>query len=166
MNNRDEQTITMCFGSRRKDEVDATRSRELDKIIKADEKRMAKEVKLLLLGTYPFRCQPSNIRLHVIPLELRTLINLSLTAGAGESGKSTVLKQMKLIYATGFSKTEKLEWKPVVFNNIVQSFRMIHDAMKELDISFEKAESEVRDLMGAIPFLTCYSIPSSVLNID
>lgn len=55
---------------------------------------------------------------------------------------------MKLIYATGFSKTEKLEWKPVVFNNIVQSFRMIHDAMKELDISFEKPESEVRTTHG------------------
>lgn len=41
----------MCFGSRRKDEADAMRSKELDKIIKADEKRMAKEVKLLLLGT-------------------------------------------------------------------------------------------------------------------
>lgn len=59
-----------------------------------------------------------------------------------------MLKQMKLIYATGFSKTEKLEWKPVVFNNIVQSFRMIHDAMKELDISFEKSESEVRTTIG------------------
>lgn len=51
---------------------------------------------------------------------------------------------MKLIYATGFSKTEKLEWKPVVFNNIVQSFRMIHDAMTEFNIPFEKPESEVR----------------------
>lgn len=40
----------MCFGSRKKDEADAMRSRELDKMIKADEKRMAKEVKLLLLG--------------------------------------------------------------------------------------------------------------------
>lgn len=44
---------TMCFGSRKKEEADATRSRELDKILKADEKRMAKEVKLLLLGTLP-----------------------------------------------------------------------------------------------------------------
>ncbi|CAN8106192.1 unnamed protein product [Discula destructiva] len=101
----------MCFGSRKKEEADATRSRELDKMIKADEKRMSKEVKLLLLG-------------------------------AGESGKSTVLKQMKLIYATGFSKTEKLEWKPVVFNNIIQSFRMIYDAMTEFNIPFEKPESE------------------------
>lgn len=63
--------------------------------------------------------------------------------GAGESGKSTVLKQMKLIYATGFSKNEKLEWKPVVFNNIVQSFRLIYDAMTELNIAFEQPESEV-----------------------
>lgn len=77
---------------------------------------------------------------------LTTLICPSLAVGAGESGKSTVLKQMKLIYATGFSKTEKLEWKPVVFNNIVQSFRMIHEAMKELDIPFEKPESEVRTI--------------------
>jgi len=42
----------MCFGSRDKgDESGAARSRELDKIIRADEKRMSKEVKLLLLGT-------------------------------------------------------------------------------------------------------------------
>lgn len=68
--------------------------------------------------------------------------------GAGESGKSTVLKQMKLIYATGFSKNEKLEWKPVVFNNIIQSFRLIHDAMTELNIAFETAESEVRRSTG------------------
>lgn len=51
---------------------------------------------------------------------------------------------MKLIYATGFSKNEKLEWKPVVFNNIVQSFRLIYDAMTELGIAFEQPESEVR----------------------
>ena len=45
-------TITMCFGGREKggDEAGAARSRELDKIIRADEKKMSKEVKLLLLG--------------------------------------------------------------------------------------------------------------------
>ncbi|ELQ38422.1 hypothetical protein OOU_Y34scaffold00540g27 [Pyricularia oryzae Y34] len=102
----------MCFGSRNvHDEAGAARSRELDKAIRADEKRLQKEVKLLLLG-------------------------------AGESGKSTVLKQMKLIYAQGFSKNEKIEWKPVVFQNIVQSFRLIHDAMQELDIEFENKENE------------------------
>jgi guanine nucleotide-binding protein subunit alpha len=44
----------MCFGSRKTgDDAGAARSRELDKQIRADEKRMAKEVKLLLLGACP-----------------------------------------------------------------------------------------------------------------
>jgi hypothetical protein len=49
---------------------------------------------------------------------------------------------MKLIYAQGFSKNEKLEWKPVVFNNIIQSFRLIFEAMNELDIHFSNPENE------------------------
>ena len=50
---------------------------------------------------------------------------------------------MKLIYNRGFSNNEKMEWKPVVFNNIVQSFRTIFEAMKELDVAFENPENEV-----------------------
>lgn len=148
----------MCFGRRNKDEADATRSRELDKILKADEKRMQKEVKLLLLGMAAPRTSPAPPVLLALPTRparpeyagprLRQSrphqSTNALSTGAGESGKSTVLKQMKLIYATGFSKNEKLEWKPVVFNNIVQSFRLIYDAMNELSIPFEQPESEVR----------------------
>jgi guanine nucleotide-binding protein subunit alpha len=51
---------------------------------------------------------------------------------------------MKLIYAQGFSKNEKLEWKPVVFSNVIQSFKTIQDAMQELHIDFEDAANEVR----------------------
>lgn len=50
---------------------------------------------------------------------------------------------MKLIYAQGFSKTEKLEWKPVVFNNVVQSMRVIFDAMSDYSIEFENKDNEV-----------------------
>ncbi|MBE3049291.1 hypothetical protein IMZ48_43690 [Candidatus Bathyarchaeota archaeon] len=67
---------------------------------------------------------------------------MSIQPGAGESGKSTVLKQMKLIHANGFSNAEKLEWKPVVFNNVVQSFQLIFEAMNEMDVVFENPENE------------------------
>lgn len=40
----------MCFGKREKDSSGMTRSRDIDRTIRQDEKRMAKEVKLLLLG--------------------------------------------------------------------------------------------------------------------
>ena len=123
----------MCFGSREKgDDVGAARSRELDKVIRADEKRLAKEVKLLLLGT---NWSPRGIK-------GRTADFFGGRTGAGESGKSTVLKQMKLIYAQGFSKNEKMEWKPVVFTNVIQSFRLIFDAMNDLGIKFENPDNE------------------------
>lgn len=57
----------MCFGRRNKDEADATRSRELDKILKADEKRMQKEVKLLLLGMAALRPSPAPPVLTALP---------------------------------------------------------------------------------------------------
>lgn len=40
----------MCFGGRDKGDHGETRSRELDRQIRQDEKRLSKEVKLLLLG--------------------------------------------------------------------------------------------------------------------
>ena len=42
----------MCFGSREKDDSGLAHSRELDRIIRQDGKRMSKEIKLLLLGQY------------------------------------------------------------------------------------------------------------------
>lgn len=40
----------MCFGSSSKDDPDAKKSKEIEKQLREDQKRMAKEVKLLLLG--------------------------------------------------------------------------------------------------------------------
>lgn len=58
--------------------------------------------------------------------------------GAGESGKSTILKQMRLIYTRdGFSKNEKAEWRIIIFQNIIDGLRMIVDAMEEFDVPFE-----------------------------
>jgi guanine nucleotide-binding protein subunit alpha len=63
--------------------------------------------------------------------------------GAGESGKSTILKQMKLIYAQGFNKSERLDFKPVIFSNIVQSFKTISEAMSEIGIEYDSPDNEV-----------------------
>lgn len=60
---------------------------------------------------------------------------------------------MKLIYAQGFSKNEKLEWKPVVFSNVIQSFKTIQDAMQELNIEFADPNNEVRQLPCVPQFL-------------
>lgn len=68
---------------------------------------------------------------------------MHLVIGAGESGKSTILKQMKLIYAQGFKEKERRQWKAVVFYNIIQSFQIISSAMTELDYQFDNSDNEV-----------------------
>lgn len=41
----------MCFGSGNKEDPGAKKSKEIEKQLREDQKRLAKEVKLLLLGT-------------------------------------------------------------------------------------------------------------------
>ena len=49
-----------------------------------------------------------------------------LLLGAGESGKSTVFKQMKIVYGDGFSEANlKGGWKTNIYENILQSMQMM-----------------------------------------
>ncbi|KAH8364267.1 G protein alpha i subunit [Drosophila suzukii] len=59
-----------------------------------------------------------------------------LLLGAGESGKSTIVKQMKIIHDTGYSQEECEEYRRVVFSNTVQSLMVIIRAMGRLKIEF------------------------------
>ncbi|ETN82823.1 g-protein alpha subunit [Necator americanus] len=64
-----------------------------------------------------------------------TVIKL-LLLGAGESGKSTILKQMKIIHDNGFSQDEAAQKLSVVCANTVQSMGALIDGMRALNISF------------------------------
>ena len=52
--------------------------------------------------------------------------------GPGESGKSTVFKQMKIIYGVGFSDEDKALFVHVVHNNIISSMRTLIQACEDL----------------------------------
>ncbi|EMP34811.1 Guanine nucleotide-binding protein G(i) subunit alpha-1 [Chelonia mydas] len=57
-------------------------------------------------------------------------------AGAGESGKSTIVKQMKIIHEAGYSEEECKQYKAVVYSNTIQSIIAIIRAMGRLKIDF------------------------------
>jgi guanine nucleotide-binding protein G(i) subunit alpha len=63
-----------------------------------------------------------------------------LLLGAGESGKSTILKQMKIIHEEGYSNEECLQFRPVIFSNTVQSLIAIIRAMGQLKIGLQNTE--------------------------
>lgn len=67
-----------------------------------------------------------------------------ISIGAGESGKSTVLKQMRIIHAGGFSKEEKKQWRVIIFSNLINAFQILLAAMDEQDTEFEDDENFVR----------------------
>lgn len=57
-----------------------------------------------------------------------------LLLGAGESGKSTFLKQMKIIHGQEFDDEAVKEFKTVIYGNIVKGLRVLIDARDKLNI--------------------------------
>ncbi|XP_031124341.1 guanine nucleotide-binding protein alpha-1 subunit [Ipomoea triloba] len=55
-----------------------------------------------------------------------------LLLGAGDSGKSTIFKQIKLLFQTGFDDAELKSYIPVIHANIYQTIKILHDGSKEL----------------------------------
>lgn len=58
-----------------------------------------------------------------------------LLLGAGASGKSTVLKQMRLIHNVAFTPSEIEYYRQLVFVNVVQGMKLIIDAMDSWEMS-------------------------------
>ena len=59
-----------------------------------------------------------------------------LLLGAGESGKSTIVKQMRIIHEAGYSPEDCKHYRPVVYSNTIQSLMAIISAMSKLRIDF------------------------------
>ena len=65
-----------------------------------------------------------------------------LLLGAGESGKSTFLKQMRIIHGYPFSYEELNEFRLIIYRNIVQGMRVLCDARQKLEIPWGDASNE------------------------
>ncbi|KAL8901738.1 MAG: hypothetical protein Q9207_005049 [Kuettlingeria erythrocarpa] len=59
-----------------------------------------------------------------------------LLLGAGESGKSTILKQMRIIYSEGFHLDERKEVRQVIFSNMIVAFKIIAEEMREIGMDY------------------------------
>lgn len=58
-----------------------------------------------------------------------------LMSGAGESGKSTVIKQMKIIHHGGFTAEEIRDFKPQIHRNIQESMMQILDCLNYVELT-------------------------------
>ncbi|KAF0977311.1 hypothetical protein FDP41_003964 [Naegleria fowleri] len=68
-----------------------------------------------------------------------------LLVGAGDSGKSTIFKQLKRIYTNGFTEEELKTAIPYILENIIRNMIQLCHATKTLQISIREENVEKRD---------------------
>lgn len=85
--------------------------------------------------------------LEVLAKERPTVLKI-LLLGAGESGKSTLVKQMKIIHSDGFTRSELCAFRPTILDNLLSSMKyVLASGMRLLRINLEypnnKANAEI-----------------------
>lgn len=70
---------------------------------------------------------------HRLKSEIKLLL-----LGTGESGKSTIIKQMKIIHGEDLSKGQPLEEvRHIIYYNIIKGIKVLIDARAKLNIPWE-----------------------------
>ncbi|XP_054459981.1 guanine nucleotide-binding protein subunit alpha-12a [Anoplopoma fimbria] len=77
---------------------------------------------------------------------VRRLVKI-LLLGAGESGKSTFLKQMRIINGQEFDKKALLDFRDTIYENLLKGMRVLVDARDKLGISWQSCENEKQGML-------------------
>eukprot|EP00299_Pterocystis_sp_00344_P006391 c1821_g1_i1.p1 GENE.c1821_g1_i1~~c1821_g1_i1.p1 ORF type:complete len:347 (-),score=54.85 c1821_g1_i1:32-1072(-) len=78
-----------------------------------------------------------------------------LLLGAGESGKSTIFKQMKILYGTPPTQEDRLQYTGVVFANVIATMKLLikQAATFEIEIGDKAALQTISDLSDTVSVL-------------
>lgn len=69
-----------------------------------------------------------------------------LLLGAGESGKSTIFKQMRIINLSDYTDEEKSEFKEVIYTNIMTDIYNLVEGAKKLGIEVNQSENSLKEI--------------------
>lgn len=96
------------------------RSAQIDRQIEQDSKKLKKECKILLLGTST--------------LSSRSPAPDLCGLGSSESGKSTIVKQMRIIHQDGFSYEAKITYREAIYSNLLESAQAVAAALHKFKV--------------------------------
>lgn len=71
------------------------------------------------------------------------LIFIIFSTGTGESGKSTFIKQMRIIHGSGYSDEDKRGFIKLVYQNIFMAMQSMIRAMDLLKIQYSDSRNSV-----------------------
>jgi hypothetical protein len=111
-----------------------------------------------------------------------------LLLGAGESGKSTVFKQMRLLYGAGFDEASRKQMNPVICSNLISGTRTVLENCDKLNFAIvdeksieakavvekpgddtkvsQEMASAIQQLWGDVEFQKCFTERASYQLFD
>jgi hypothetical protein len=80
--------------------------------------------------------------------------------GSGESGKSTIVKQMKIIHQNGYTREELLSFRPLIWKNLLESARDVILALSKFNLEPITPANKVRLVLisSAVSRLTPFGL--------
>ena len=66
-----------------------------------------------------------------------------MCVGTGEAGKSTFIKQMRIIHGAGYTDEDRAGYRVGIYQNIFNGMQILVEAMENLNISYSNSENEV-----------------------
>jgi guanine nucleotide-binding protein G(i) subunit alpha len=85
-----------------------------------------------------------------------------IRSGSGESGKSTIVKQMKIIHQNGYTQEERALYRLTVYKNLIDCMKSLIAAMQQFEITPES--QEVKDYIAYIEEYNVDPDPDSTLD--
>lgn len=90
------------------------------------------------LSVYLFIC------LLFLSIFISILYIYTSTSGGGNTGKTTLLKQLQILYATGFSVDDKLGYRYSIYDNVLEGMLALVKSLGLLQLKLEP-QFEVRE---------------------
>ncbi|CAD6198216.1 unnamed protein product [Caenorhabditis auriculariae] len=85
-----------------------------------------------------------------------------LLLGGPESGKSTIFKQMRILHCNGFTDIDYVNFRYLVYSNIIQSIEQLIRAAEQLHFSSD----ETSEVQRALSYFTAYRARVRPSDID
>jgi len=68
-----------------------------------------------------------------------------LLLGQGESGKSTVAKQLRILNSRPWTETERMTYKEIIISNVLKSVRDVVEALMKFGYSLQPENKDAED---------------------